>query len=195
MLQLVSVLLILGGLVLLVAFGRKLFAYLGQRVDEMRPTADHEARPGHQNLGVGMFCIMMPIAFVVFYDPSAILAEDSLVSALLPALALLLIIIATPLAGVIGVLRWRNACLTLSGGLLTATDLFGKSSPPSRVISAKMRPPVRNPGRIDFELSGGWVFADTSWINIRRMYEEVRALGATAEPWRERATMKDVWSN
>lgn len=174
--------------------GERVFAFLGRLADKARPTADNEARPGHESLGVGLTCVVAPIAMSALYDVGAFVAEFLRAPAIWPAIVLLVIYVVTPLSGVVGLLMWENAKLEWVGDLLSAINMFGQASPPAKVIAAKMTPPLRGFGRIGFQFGDGWVFADTSWINIRLMYERTRALGAVAEPWKENATWTDIWS-
>lgn len=57
-----------------------------------------------------------------------------------------------------------------------------------------MRPPFRGSGVVEFQVVGGWVLADTGWINIRRKYEQLEENGVHVDPWREKATTwNDIW--
>lgn len=137
--------------------------------------------------------MVAPVVVAAFYNPSAVIDELIRIPAFWPALTLLIVYVLTPLGGVVGLLMWKNAKLEWSGDQLIATNLLGRALQPGKVIAAKMTPPMRGPGRVGFQFATGWEFADTSWINIRRMYERVRALGAMAEPWKEKAAWSDVW--
>lgn len=192
--QFAVVLLVFGGMAALLFFGHRFFAYLGGYADRARPTFENQARPGHGNLGGGAICVVAPIIAAAFYNPSAVIAEPIRTPELWSALTLLVVYVLTPLGGVVGLLMWKNAKLEWSGDQLIATNLLGKALQPGKVIAAKMTPPIRGAGRVGFQFENGWEFADTSWINIRRLYERVRAIGASAEPWKEKATWSDVWS-
>ena len=170
------------------------FALLGRLADRARPTADSQARPGHENLGVGMSCVIAPIIVSAFYDSGAVVAELLRSPEIWPAIALLVIYVVTPLSGVVAVLMWKNATLDWVGGGLSVTNLFGRVSPPANVSVVKMTPPLGGPGRVAFQVDDGWVFTNTSWINIRAVYEHARALGAAGEAWKEKATWADLWS-
>lgn len=173
--------------------GQRVFAFLGGYADRARPTADIESRPGHEKLVVGAICVAAPIVASALYNPSPFVAEFLRAPEIWSAIVLLVIYVLTPLSGVVGLLMWKNAKLQWEGKQLIATNLLGKASRPATVIAAKMRPPLRDAGRVGFLFDNGWEFADTSWVNIRRVYERARALGAEAEPWKGKATWKDVW--
>lgn len=192
--QITAILLSLGGIAILLIFGHRFFAYLGGFADGARPTAENQARPGHEQLGVGVICVAAPIIVTVFYNPGAYVADIMRAPEFLPIAFLLVVYVLTPLGGLVGLLMWKNAKLEWVGEQLRTTNLLGKISQPAKVISAKMTPPIRGPGRVGFLFDDGWDFADTSWINIRRMYERALALGAEAEPWKEKATWADIWS-
>jgi hypothetical protein len=189
---LIMVLLFLGGSALALFFGGLLFRFLGKLADRARPTTDNEARPGHDNLGDGLIGLIAPVAALAFFGIDV--GRALRVPEFWPIVLLVVVFVVTPIGGAIALLMWKNARLTLSDGYVIATNLLGVSSQPAKVIAAKMSPPLRHPGRVGFQFSNGWEFADTSWINIRWLYERVSSLGAAAEPWREKATWKDIWS-
>lgn len=184
----------LGVIALFILFGHRLFHFLGTLADKLRPTAENEARPGHDELGRGLVCLLGPLIMSVFFDPGEVFAGVLDRPQLLPILSIVVVFILMPLAGAMALLQWRNARLELSAGSISATNALGRHSPAEKILSAKMTPPIRHAGAVWFEHTSGWLRADTSWINIRRQYERLAAAGLPVDPWRDKATWKDIWS-
>lgn len=184
----VQVVLVVVGVWLSVMFASRVFAFLGVYVDQWRPTPPNQARVGHDALGVGIVCLFIPIGAVVWYELDKLLAHAWREPEVLPVLALFLVLLITPLGGVISLLRWKYQKVDLSGDHIRATDVFGRQSTPLKVLKLELRPPIRGPGRVGFQVGDGWIFADTSWINIRPIYEELAGRGVPADPWRERTS-------
>jgi hypothetical protein len=173
-----------------VVVGSRAFAFLGGFVDDWRPTPPNQARPGHENFGGGLICLLAPgiVAAVVGPDTFAAVSWNNLFQWLAAA-----VVLAAPLAAVLQLLRWKNARLEFDGTQICRTDFLGRREPWHQVVSTKMSPPLRDEGRVGFEVSNGWIIANTRWTNIRLMYESLADAGVNAEPWREKAQWSDLW--
>ncbi|MGH6949243.1 MAG: hypothetical protein ACREH4_00055 [Vitreimonas sp.] len=175
----------LGGVLVLAIYGTRVFGYLGRVVDVWRPTGVTQARPGHEHLGAGLVCVSLPVWVLVRFDIVASVERVWRQQELLPILFLLVALVLAPLVGVLAMLRWKNRRLDFHGDRLGEVDIFGRAAPAVQVISARMHPGSGGVGRVAFEVSDGWVVADTSWVNIRAVYETLGKLGIGVEPWRE----------
>jgi hypothetical protein len=172
----------------------RLFSFLGSIVDTLRPTPIAQARPGHDRLGVGLVCMATPIAAFLWYNvgPSIMMLPNV---GLGGAASLFIVMIATPALGIFGLLSWKNSRLEFDRDRVRRTSWLGRREDWQKVLNASMRTPVRGAGGVYFDLTDRSIRADTSWINIREVYEKLGDAGVQIEAWRSRATSwKDAWS-
>ena len=176
--------------VALILAATRIFAFLDRVVDRWRPTAEHQARPGHDNLAVGALCVALPIAAFAWYDVGSLVAQTLRDPQFMPIVSMVVTLVVTPTVGIVCLFRWKNARITFLAPSIQTTDWLGRESPWERIKSVTKTPSFRPPGRVGFEVEPGWIIADTNWINVRSIYEEAAEVGVSADPWTESGRSK-----